>query len=112
LNISESQELVDLGTTHSVPPKEKDPNRVPIRSQIILALIPSFITQIIAFYRIRKLLNGIIVEVMIFFIDLVIQMTISWPFGMIVALPITIGIPVYYVRKWTIEFNSRNTGLF
>ena len=76
-----------------------------LRTQIILALIPSFITQIIAFYRIRKLLNGIIMQIVIFFIDLIIQLVFSWPFGMVFALPITIGIPVYYVRKWTLEFN-------
>jgi len=76
-----------------------------LRTQIILALILSFITQIIAFYRIRKLLNGIIMQIVIFFIDLIIQLVFSWPFGMVFALPITIGIPVYYVRKWTLEFN-------
>jgi len=92
--------------------KERNPDRVSLRAQLILAIIPSFITQIIAFYRIRKLLNGIIIEVTIFFIDLVIQMIISWPFGMIFALPITVGIPVYYVRKWTIEFNHTSKGLF
>lgn len=95
-----------------MPPKEKGPDRVSLKSQIILALIPSFITQIIAFYKIRKLLNGIIIEVVIFFIALVIGMAVSWPFGMIFALPITVGIPVYYVRKWTIEFNNMNRGLF
>ena len=86
--------------------KEKNPERTFLRTQLILALIPSFITQIIAFYRIRKLLNGMIMEVIIFFIDLVIQLIFSWPFGMVFALPITIGIPVYYVRKWTMEFNK------
>ena len=87
-------------------------SQISMRSQLILAIIPSFITQIIAFYRIRKLLNGIIMEVVIFFIDLIIQMSISWPFGMIFTLPITIGIPVYYIRKWTIEFNTANRSLF
>ena len=86
--------------------KEQNPDRVSLRTQLILALIPSFVTQIIAFYRIRKLLNGIILEVIIFFVDVIIQISISWPFGMIFALPITIGIPVYYIRKWTIEFNK------
>ncbi len=83
-------------------------SQISMRSQLILAIIPSFITQIIAFYRIRKLLNGIIMEVVIFFIDLIIQLSISWPFGMIFSLPITIGIPAYYVRKWTTEFNNMN----
>lgn len=95
-----------------MPPNEKVKESVSLRTQLILALIPSFITQIIAFYRIRKLLNGIIMEVVIFFIDLIIQMSISWPFGMIFSLPITIGIPAYYIRKWTIEFNTENRSLF
>ncbi|MGI0088258.1 MAG: hypothetical protein ACREBI_09935 [Nitrosotalea sp.] len=86
--------------------------RVSLKSQLVLALIPSFISQIIAFYRIRKLFYGIIIEIVIFFIDLIIQLAISWPVGMMITLPITVGVPVYYVRKWTLEFNRTNKGLF
>jgi hypothetical protein len=77
-----------------------------LKIQLILAVIPTIVTQLIAFYRIRKLIYGIIIEVIIFFVDLVIQMSISWPFGMIIVLPISILIPLYYVRKWTLEFNK------
>lgn len=77
-----------------------------LKIQLILAVIPTFVTQLIAFYRIQKLINGIIIEVIIFFVDLVIQMSISWPFGMIISLPISILVPLYYVRKWTLEFNK------
>jgi len=77
-----------------------------LKIQLILAVIPTFVTQLIAFYRIQKLINGIIIEVIIFFVDLVIQMSISWPFGMIISLPISILVPLYYVRKWTLEFNE------
>ena len=77
-----------------------------LKTQLILAVIPTFVTQLIAFYRIQKLINGIIIEVIIFFADLVIQMNISWPFGMIISLPISILVPLYYVRKWTLEFNK------
>jgi hypothetical protein len=76
-----------------------------LKIQMILAVIPTFVTQLIAFYRIKKLAYGIIIEIIIFFVDLVIQMSISWPFGMIIALPISVLIPLYYVRKWTLEFN-------
>ena len=86
--------------------------RVSLRTQLVLAVIPSFVSQIIAFYRIRKLAYGIIIEVAVFFIDLVIQMVISWPAGMIISLPITVGIPVYYIRRWTLEFNQKPRGLF
>ncbi|MDC8453717.1 MAG: hypothetical protein LV477_12510 [Candidatus Nitrosotalea sp.] len=77
-----------------------------LKTQLILAVIPTFVTQLIAFYRIQKLINGIIIEVIIFFVDLVIQMSISWPFGMIISLPISILVPLYYIRKWTLEFNK------
>ncbi len=77
-----------------------------LKIQLILAVIPTFVTQLFAFYRIRKLTYGIIIEVIIFFADLVIQTSISWPFGVIIVLPISVLIPVYFVRKWTLEFNK------
>ena len=82
-----------------------------LRTQLILAIVPTFVTQLIAFYRIHKLIQGVFLEVVIFFIDVVIQMSISWPYGMIFSLPITIGIPVYYVRKWTLEFITTKKGM-
>lgn len=77
-----------------------------LKTQLILAVIPTFVTQLIAFYRVQKLINGVIIEVIIFFVALVIQMSISWPFGMIISLPISILVPLYYIRKWTLEFNK------
>ena len=88
-----------------------DPNEKFLKIQMILAVIPTFVTQLFAFYRIRKLVYGIIIEVIIFFADLVIQMSISWPFGMIIVLPISILIPLYYIRKLTVDFN-KNKSLF
>ena len=88
-----------------------DNNERFLKTQMILAVIPTFVTQLFAFYRIRKLVYGIIIEVIIFFADLVIQMSISWPFGMIIVLPISILIPLYYIRKWTVDFN-KNKSLF
>ena len=87
-----------------MPPNDK--NEKFLKTQLILAVIPTFVTQLIAFYRIQKLIYGIIIEVIIFFVDLVIQVSISWPFGMIIVLPISILVPLYYVRKWTLEFNK------
>ena len=84
----------------------QDNNERFLKTQMILAVIPTFVTQLFAFYRIRKLVYGIIIEVIIFFADLVIQMSVSWPFGMIIVLPISVLIPLYYVRKWTLEFNK------
>ena len=82
-----------------------------LKTQLILAVIPSFVTPLFAFYRIRKLTNGIIIELIIFLTDLIILMSISSPFGMMIVLPISVLIPVYYVRKWTLKFN-KNKSLF
>jgi hypothetical protein len=90
-------------STSDMAPTDK--NEKFLKTQLILAVIPTFVTQLIAFYRIQKLIYGIIIEVIIFFVDLVIQMSISWPFGVIIVLPISILVPLYYVRKWTLEFN-------
>ena len=46
---------------------------VGMRSQMVLAIIPSFITQLIAFYRIRKLTNGLVLELVIFLVDVLVQ---------------------------------------
>jgi len=85
---------------------------VGMRGQIILAIIPSFITQLIAFYRIRKLTKGLVMELIIFLVDVLIQTVIPWPFGVIFALPLTVGVPVFFVRKWTLEYNRVPTGMF
>ena len=77
-----------------------------LKIQLILAVIPTFVTQLFAFYRIRRLTYGIIIEVIIFLMALMINLNISWPFGMMIVLPISVLIPVVYVRKWTLEFNK------
>jgi hypothetical protein len=83
-----------------------------IRGQMILAIIPSFITQLIAFYRIRKFTKGLVIELIIFLVDVLVQTIIPWPFGVIFALPLTVGVPVYFVRKWTLEYNHMPTSMF
>ena len=80
-----------------------------LKTQLMLAVIPTFVTQLFAFYRIRKLTYGIMIELIIFFADLMIRMNISWPFGMMIILPISVVIPVYFVRRWTLEFNKTRT---
>ena len=83
-----------------------------IRGQMILAIIPSFVTQLIAFYRIKKFTKGLIVELILFLVDALIQTIVQWPFGVIFALPLTVGVPVYFVRKWTLEYNRKPTSMF
>ncbi|MGB9124877.1 MAG: hypothetical protein WA833_04735 [Nitrosotalea sp.] len=77
-----------------------------LKTQLLLAVIPTFVTQLFAFYRIRKLTYGIIIEVIIFFADFIINSSVSWPFGLMIVLPLSVLIPVYLIRKWTLEFNK------
>ena len=77
-----------------------------LKTQLLLAVIPTFVTQLFAFYRIQKLTYGIIIEVIIFIADFIINSSISWPFGLMIVLPISVLIPVYLIRKWTLEFNK------
>jgi len=85
---------------------QNDQDKKFMKTQMILAVVPIFVSQLIAFYRIHKLVYGIIIEVIIYFVDWLIQSSISWPFGMVIFLPISVLIPVYFVRKWTLEFNK------
>lgn len=85
---------------------QNDPDAKFMKIQMILAVMPIFVTQLFAFYRVRKLVYGIIIEVIIFFVDWLIQGSISWPFGLMVFLPISVLVPVYFVRKWTLQFNQ------
>ena len=84
-----------------------DNNERFLKIQMILAVIPVPIpiTQLFAFYRIQKLVYGIIIEVIISSIDLII-LSFWWPFGMMITLPVSVLIPLYYIRKWTLEFNK------
>ncbi len=79
---------------------------VGLTSQTILALIPSLITQIIAFVRIKKLKNGALIILGTFGISIGCQMILPFPYGLMTALPIIMAIPTYYVRKWTRLFND------
>lgn len=79
---------------------------VGLTGQTILALIPSLITQIIAFVRIQKLKDGALIILGTFGISIGFQMILPFPYGIMIALPIIISIPTYYVRKWTRLFND------
>lgn len=83
-----------------------DRKEIFLKTQLILAVLPTFITQLIAFYRVHKLIYGIIIEILIFFCDVIILKSVSWPYGLAVFLPISVIIPVYFVKKWTVEYNK------
>lgn len=80
--------------------------KVGLTGQTILALIPSFITQLIAFARINKLKVGGLMILGLFGVSIGLQMVLPFPYGLISVIVISIAIPVKYVRKWTKEYNN------
>lgn len=79
---------------------------VDLPSQTILALIPSLITQLIAFFRIKRLKHGALVILATFGISVGCQMILPFPYGIMIALPTIMAVPTYYVRKWTRLYNN------
>ena len=86
---------------------EKKVGQIGLLGQTILAVIPSIVTQLIAFYRINQFKKGGLIELGLGGLSIGINMLLPWPYGLVVILVITIVIPVYYVRKWTEEFNAK-----
>lgn len=73
---------------------------------MILAVMPSVISQIIAFYRIKKLVMGIIIETGIIGLVVGLSNVMAYPYWLILALAVECLVPLMYVRKWTIKYNQ------
>lgn len=86
---------------------EKKVGQIGLLGQTILAVIPSIVTQLVAFYRINKFKKGGLIELILFGLSIGINTITPWPYGLIIILVITIVVPVYYVRRWTREFNAK-----
>ncbi len=73
---------------------------------MILAVMPSIISQIIAFYRIKKLVMGAIIETGIIGLIVGLSNVMPYPHWLILALAVECLVPLMYVRKWTIQYNQ------
>jgi hypothetical protein len=72
---------------------------------MILAVMPSVISQLIAFYRIKKLTMGVMIETGVIGLIVGISNVIPFPYWLILALAVECVVPLMYVRKWTIQYN-------
>lgn len=98
--------------------------KIDVVGEMILSAIPIIVTPLYAFYRIKKFKKGIIVMIVtlaIISIDFIIHrfvaenkffnlesfdqqiVILAW---YVTALIIAILFPMYFVRKWTIEYNE------
>ncbi|QLH08412.1 hypothetical protein [Candidatus Nitrosotenuis sp. DW1] len=78
---------------------------ISLNQQMILAVMPSIISQIIAFYRIKKLTMGVIIEIGIIGLIIGFSNVMPYPYWLILALAVECLVPLLYVRKWTIQYN-------
>ena len=85
---------------------EKKP--VNIGWQTIFMIIP--ILNFWAFYRIEKLRLGLVIILAIEIPSFLFQMLLPFPYGLGVSIGmfvISIAIPMYFVRKWSREWNQK-----
>ena len=60
-----------------------------------------------AYYRIEKLRMGLVIIGISLAISIGIQTVVPFPFGIGLAVIPSIIIPIYYMRKWTREWNAK-----
>ena len=98
--------------------------KIDVVEQMILAAIPLFVTPLYSFYRIKKFKKGVLVLFVVLGIvvtDFVIHDKVAYSeffeieqfekeliltFPYVIGLIITILLPMYFTRKWTLEYNE------
>jgi hypothetical protein len=85
----------------------KGRKKIGLTGQTILAAIPTEITPLLAFYRIKKLKKGALIYAGIISATLGLNALLPFPYWMIASFSFGIPVPVYLVRKWTREFNRK-----
>ena len=92
---------------------------------MILAAIPVIVTPLYAFYRVKKFKKGLVIIIALIFVDYFLltpgtsiydaiisetvesekSITIASNFATVLILEILL--PLYFARKWTIEYNEK-----
>ena len=78
---------------------------VNVNWQTLFCILPYI--WIFAFYRIEKLRLGIVIAFGAGFISVLGSMVFPFPYGLVVNWAILIVIPIYFIRKWSAEWNER-----
>ncbi|MBD0359380.1 MAG: hypothetical protein ICV56_01525 [Nitrososphaeraceae archaeon] len=84
-----------------------EPNKksVSVRWQMLFAVIP--FVNFWAAYRIKKLRKFLLIWIGLFGLSLLISILVPFPFSTVITLVIEIPILIYYIRKWSIEWNNK-----
>lgn len=78
---------------------------VNVTIQTVLMFVP--LAWIYAFYRIERLSMGLFLLFVTLAVSIVLQVTVPYPYGLIFAYVASFAIPIYYIRKWSKQWNAR-----
>ena len=78
---------------------------VNVNWQTLFCILPYI--WIFAFYRIEKLRIGIVIAFGVGFVSVLWSILVPFPYGLLGNLVISIGVPIYFIRKWSREWNER-----
>ena len=78
--------------------------RVNVAVQVILCFIP--IVWLFGFFRIEKLIAGILMLIGVAILAVIIQSFIPFELGYVIAWLVSIFVPIHYMVKWSGEWND------
>ena len=78
---------------------------VSVNWQTVFMIIPY--VWIYAFYRIEKLMMGIVLLVVTAIVTALVASMFFGLDGYLIAWLVSIGIPIYFIRKWSTEWNEK-----
>ena len=78
---------------------------VDVTLQTVLMFVP--LVWIYAFYRIEQFSMGVFLFFVALGISIVIQLVVPFPYGLIFAYVPTFALPIYFIRKWSREWNKQ-----
>lgn len=77
------------------------------RRMVIFAIIPFWPLQLYAFSMIEKARKFGLILAGLVGISILTQMILPFPYGLAIALPITILIPRHFMMKWVKQWNAK-----
>jgi hypothetical protein len=80
---------------------------ISVREQMIFSVIP--ILNLWATYRIGKLRRFLLTLLLIWVINIPVSFLVPFPFSIPVKLLVYAIVVTYYVKKWTVQWNSKTT---
>lgn len=80
---------------------------ISVREQMVFSVIP--ILNLWAAYRIEKLRRFLLILLLIWVINIPVSFLVPFPFSIPVKLLVYAILVILYLKKWTVQWNSKTT---